>query len=118
MAAPNIDDLKKQIEDLKKVYKQLTGKPVTIVDASTIKGVQDAQDAIRVLTDAIDTASDRAARFGDGFASIQEEIQGVVLELDKSNTAQKLATKALKGTQDIVQKLITNLRNLALIQLV
>jgi len=105
MAAPTIDDLKKQIEDLKKVYKQLTGKPVTIVDTSTIRGIQDAQDAIRVLTDAIDTASDRAARFSDGFASIQEEIQGVVRELDKSNTAQKLATKALKGTQDIVQKL-------------
>ena len=41
---PELEDLKKQIEELKKVYKQLTGKPVTIVDASTIKGIQDAQN--------------------------------------------------------------------------
>jgi hypothetical protein len=107
MAAPNpnIEDLKKQIEDLKKVYKQLTGKPVTIVDASTIRGIQDAQDAIRVLTDAIDTASERASRFGDGFASVQQDLQAIVGELQKSNNAQNLATKALKGTQDIAQKL-------------
>ena len=102
---PNIEDLKKQIEDLKKVYKQLTGKPVTIVDASTIRGIQDAQDAIRVLTDAIDTASERASRFGDGFASVQQDLQAIVGELQKSNNAQNLATKALKGTQDIAQKL-------------
>jgi hypothetical protein len=107
MAAPNpnIEDLKKQIEDLKKVYKQLTGKPVTIVDASTIRGIQDAQDAIRVLTDAIDTASERASRFGDGFASVQQDLQAIVGELQKNNNAQNLATKALKGTQDIAQKL-------------
>ena len=105
MAAPTIDDLKKQIEELKKVYKQLTGKPVTIVDASTIKGIQDAQNAIGILTDAIDTASDRTSKFGDGFVDIQKEIQEIIKELDKSNNAQKLATKALKGTQDIVQKL-------------
>lgn len=105
MADKSIDDLKKQFSELKKEYENLTKKPFTVISDASINNIKKANEAIKLVGDAIDSAKEKSSRWTETFADIQEELQAINDSIKGGNTALSLGEKALKNTQDIAQKL-------------
>jgi len=102
MATPDLAALKKQIDDLRAEYLNLTKKPAALFDSSNIAN---AEKAIRTLNAAISDAQRKAVELEEGFGGINETIQEIVNELNKGNDAASLATKAFKGIRGITENL-------------
>ena len=71
----------------------------------TLSTFQEVNEAIKSVKSSIESAERSNLRFSTGFRDIHDEIIAITGELSKSNSNINLATKAFKGTQDIVQKL-------------
>jgi hypothetical protein len=98
----DLNNLKKQIEDLRKQYSDLTKKPAALFNTDNLK---DANAAIDTLNKAIADAKKEAASLEAGFGGIDSTIKSIVSELKKGNEASSLATKAFRGIQNITEKL-------------
>ena len=99
------DDIKLQIvelEKLRKEYEKLTKKPAPLFDTSNFNN---AQAAVRAMSDALEEAKDRAAELSEGFKGIQGELNGILQEIVKGNKAVDIAKKSLSSVRDIAQKL-------------
>jgi hypothetical protein len=101
----DIAELREELKKLKKEYQTLTGEPLTIIKPDTLLTVKELNEAIKTVDASIEKAQRSSFRFSDGFRDIHDEIIAITGELSKSNSNINLATKAFKGTQDIVQKL-------------
>ena len=98
----DLDNLKKQIEDLRQQYSDLTKKPAALFNTDNLK---DANAAITTLNKAIADAKREAASLEEGFGGIDATIKSIVSELKKGNDASALATKAFRSIQNITEKL-------------
>jgi len=101
----DIAELREELKKLKKEYQDLTGEPLTIIRPDTLSTFQEVNEAIKSVKSSIESAERSNLRFSTGFRDIHDEIIAITGELSKSNSNINLATKAFKGTQDIVQKL-------------
>ncbi len=101
----DIAELREELKKLKKEYQDLTGEPLTIIRPDTLLTVRELNEAIKTVDASIEKAQKSNLRFSSGFRDIHDEIIAITGELSKSNSNINLATKAFKGTQDIVQKL-------------
>lgn len=90
-----------RLEKLIQDYKDLTGKKIEF----KITGSKDVLNAIDQITDAIDTAKDRANKFQDSFQSILGVVKGMLTELGRAPDPIKDATKALQGYRKSVEKI-------------
>jgi hypothetical protein len=91
-----------ELERLRKEYEKITKKPAPLFDTSNLKN---AQAAVGAMTDALEEAKDRAADLSEGFKGIEAELNGILDELGKGNSALALAKKSLSSIRDIAQKL-------------
>ena len=105
MDKKDIAELREELKKLKKEYQDLTGEPLTIIRPDTLSTFQEVNEAIKSVKSSIESAERSNLRFSTGFRDIHDEIIAITGELSKSNSNINLATKAFKGTQDIVQKL-------------
>jgi hypothetical protein len=99
------DDLQKQreeLERLRKEYEKLTKKPAPLFNTDNIKNAKAAVDA---MSDALEEAKDRAAELSEGFSGIEAELNGILDELGKGNSALALAKKSISSIRDIATKL-------------
>jgi hypothetical protein len=101
----DIAELREELKKLKREYQDLTGEPLTIIKPDTLTNVREVNEAIKTVKASIESAERSNLRFSTGFRDIHDEIIAITGELSKSNSNINLATKAFKGTQDIVQKL-------------
>ena len=100
--ADTIESLKKQINDLKKEYQNLTGKPAALFE---VKNIEDAEKAIRTLNGSLKNAYREAEKLEKGFGGVYSEIQSILGELNKSENATNKVTKAFKGVERIARDL-------------
>ena len=100
--ADTIESLKKQINDLKKEYQNLTGKPAALFE---VKNIEDAEKAIRTLNGSLKNAYREAEKLEKGFGGVYSEIQSILGELNKSENAANKVTKAFKGVERIARDL-------------
>lgn len=98
----DLNKAKEKLEDLKKEYRELTGKPSALFDESNITNVN---DAIRVMNNAIDDAKRKTYELNSGFGGVYEQLEAIVEEQKKSENAAKKSTKALKGVSNIAREL-------------
>lgn len=102
MAADDLKKQKEELENLRRKYEQLTKKPAPLFNTDNIKN---AKAAVEAMSDALEEAKDRAADLSDGFKGVEDDLNNMLGDLEKSNTAISLATKSLRGLRDIAQKL-------------
>jgi hypothetical protein len=100
--ADTIESLKKQINDLKREYQNLTGKPAALFE---VKNIEDAEKAIRTLNGSLKNAYHEAEKLEKGFGGVYSEIQSILGELNKSENAANKVTKAFKGVERIARDL-------------
>ncbi len=100
--AATLEELKRQIEDLRREYRDLTGKPAALFD---VKNIDDANAAIRTLDSSIESAVREADKLQTGFGGVYSEIQSILSELNKSENATNKVTKAFKGVERIARDL-------------
>jgi len=100
--AADINQLKKQIDDLREQYLKLTAKPAALFQVSNIK---DAEQAIETLNKAVSQAREEAKRLEEGFGGIADSVTAIVNELGKSKTPLNLATSAFRQIEESAKKL-------------
>ena len=100
--AATLDELKRQIEELRKEYQDLTGKPAALFD---VNNISQANAAVRTLDGSIDDATRSAQDLERGFGGVYSEIQGILGELGKSENATNKVTKAFKGIERVARDL-------------
>lgn len=100
--AATLDELKRQIEELRKEYQDLTGRPAALFD---VNNIDQANSAIRTLDGSIDSATRSAQDLEKGFGGVYSEIQSILGELNKSESATNKVTKAFKGIERIARDL-------------
>ncbi len=100
--AATLDELKRQIEELRKEYQDLTGRPAALFD---VNNIDQANSAIRTLDGSIDSATRSAQDLEKGFGGVYNEIQGILGELNKSENASNKVTKAFKGIERVARDL-------------
>ena len=98
----NLDDLKKQLENLRQEYSKLTGDPAPLFN---VQNIDEANSAIKAVKRSISDAREEALRLEDGFEGIYGELQGILQEISKSESATNKVTKALRGTASIARDL-------------
>ena len=98
----NIDDLKQELENLRQEYSKLTGEQAPLFD---IKNINEANSAIKAMNRSISDAREEALRLEDGFKGVYGELQGILQEISKSESATNKVTKALRGTASIAREL-------------
>jgi len=103
--ARSLDDLKNDIEALRRQYTDLTARPAALFN---VNNIIDAQAAVDALTTQIENAEKQAADLEAGFGGIYKTIQGIVSELKKGNEPINLVTRAFKNIQNSTQKLYLN----------
>jgi len=102
MAADDLKKLKEELEGLRRDYEKLTKKPAALFNTDNI---ENAKAAVENMSDALKEAKDRAADLSDGFKGVENDLNNMLGDLEKSNTAISLATKSLRGLRDIATKL-------------
>ena len=100
--ADDLDKAKKDLEDLKRSYQELTGKRAPLFDENNITNVN---NAIGVMGDAIDDAKRKAYELEEGFGGVYGQLEAIVEEQKKSENAAKKSTNALKGVSKIAREL-------------
>ena len=100
--AATLEELKRQIEDLRREYQDLTGKPAALFD---VRNINDANAAVRTLEGSIENTIREADRLQTGFGGVYSEIQSILSELSKSENATNKVTKAFKGIERIARDL-------------
>ena len=100
--AATLDELKRQIEELRKEYQDLTGRPAALFD---VNNINEANSAIRTLDGSIDSATRSAQDLERGFGGVYGEINGILEELNKSENASNKVTKAFKGIERVARDL-------------
>jgi len=97
-----IDDLKQELENLRQEYSKLTGEQAPLFD---VKNIDEANSAIKAMNRSISDAREEALRLEDGFKGVYGELQGILQEISKSESATNKVTKALRGTASIAREL-------------
>lgn len=100
--AQDINQLLRQIDDLKQQYTDLTAKPAALFN---ISNVREAEAAIAALTAQIEKAKKDAAALDAGFGGISETVRSIVAELKEGNKPINLATSAFRKLQSSAEKL-------------
>lgn len=100
--AATLDELRRQIEELRREYQDLTGRPAALFD---VNNIDQANSAIRTLDGSIDSATRSAQDLEKGFGGVYGEIQGILGELNKSENASNKVTKAFKGIERVARDL-------------
>ena len=100
--AATLEELKRTIEELRREYQNLTGKPAALFD---IRNIDDANAAVRTLEGSIDNAIREADKLQSGFGGVYSEIQSILSELNKSENATNKVTKAFRGVERIARDL-------------
>jgi len=100
--AQDVNQLLRQIEDLKQQYTALTAKPAALFN---ISNAREAEAAIAALTAQIEKAKKDAAELDAGFGGISETVRNIVAELKQGNKPINLATSAFRKLQSSAEKL-------------
>lgn len=100
--ATSLEDLQNEIARLRREYQDLTGKPAALFD---VRNIDDANAAVRTLEGSIDNAKKEARELERGFGGVYGQIQGILGELNKSETATNKVTKAFKGVERVARDL-------------
>ena len=100
--AATLDELRKQIDQLRREYQDLTGDPAALFD---VNNISQANAAIRTLDGSIDAATRSAHDLEKGFGGVYSEINGILGELNKSESAANKTTKAFKGIERVARDL-------------
>jgi hypothetical protein len=100
--AQDINQLLRQIDDLKQQYTDLTAKPAALFN---VNNVREAEAAIAALTSQIEKARRDAASLEAGFGGIYETVKSIVGELKEGNKPINLATSAFRKLQSSAEKL-------------
>ena len=97
-----LDDLIKQIEQLRAKQAALTGKPAALFD---VNNIEQANAAIQSLEDSIETAQRKVDELEAGFGGIYDQLKAITEEYSKQVTGADRVNKAATGILGISQKL-------------
>ena len=98
----DIQKANKELDRLRKVYNDLTGKEAPIFD---VKNIEQANAAVETMNKSLKQTQREIADLENGFGGVYDQIKGILAELDKGATPTKSITKEFRSQERIVRKL-------------